>query len=536
MTHFDEMACLLYLEGQLDAARGQELAAHAGECAACRELLHALERESQMLAGALTEENEPVPAHLAGEQGWSLPSWVWTLAFGIFAAGAYWVWIDGISPWLAQLSTAGFGETDLLTMILFSGAFWEGWSGMIDFIQIAGLLVVVIVALGLVRRRLRRTTAIAVVLSGLLFVLALPQPASAAEVRRGRSVFIPASETVHNDLIVTSPSVRIDGTVEGDLIVFTRELIMTGHVTGDVITLARQALIDGTVDGNVRVLSQSVTLQGIIGKNITAISNSINLTPKANVGGGMIAVASRADLDGKMQRDLWGIVGRTDLDGFIGGQVWLRGGGLAVASSAEVRGPATFHGEEKPVVAVGAKLASPIQTEFTQERRRSRRSAVRRVFHEIFSYAAALAAGILLLVIFPGFFRTTLRETAAIGIPIGVGALALITGTILLVLGVLLLIVGVSAGVASALALAPVLYVAQVFVGAWVGNRILGEKSSVVSMAIGRMALGILILHVAGLIPVLGSFVWLVVLLWGTGAVLMGFYRMSRAQDVAVPA
>ena len=49
MIHFDEMACLLYLEGQLDQARASELAAHADQCAPCRDLLRALERESQLL-------------------------------------------------------------------------------------------------------------------------------------------------------------------------------------------------------------------------------------------------------------------------------------------------------------------------------------------------------------------------------------------------------------------------------------------------------------------------------------------------------
>jgi len=387
-----------------------------------------------------------------------------------------------------------------------------------------------------VRRRLRRTTAVAVVLTGLMFALTLPPPAAAAEVRHGRSVFIPASQTVHNDLIVTSPSVRVDGTVEGDLIVFSRNFTMTGHVTGDVIALAGQALIDGTVDGNVRVLSQNATLQGMIGKNVSVISNSINLTAKGNVGGGMIAVASEADLDGKMQRDLLGILAKTNLDGFIGGQVWIRGGGLTVASTANILGPVTFRGREKPVVEAGAKLSAPIRTEMTQEVRRSRRSALRRVFHEIFSYVAALVAGILLLLAFPGFFRTTLRETGAIGIPIGIGALALIAGAVVGILGVLLLFVGVGAGVAGAMAFAPILYIAQVFVGAWLGNKILGEKSNVASMMIGRMAAGILILHVAGIIPVLGGLVWLVVLLWGTGAILMGFYRMSRVESVTLPA
>ena len=49
MTHFDEMACLLYLEGQLEPSRAREMTLHLSECAECRTLLHALERESHKL-------------------------------------------------------------------------------------------------------------------------------------------------------------------------------------------------------------------------------------------------------------------------------------------------------------------------------------------------------------------------------------------------------------------------------------------------------------------------------------------------------
>jgi hypothetical protein len=536
VIHFDEMACLLYLEGQLDPARSRELAAHVEECVSCRDLLHALERETTLLSSALAEDNEPMPARLISEQARRLPSWVWTLAFGAFAAGAYWVWTDGIGPWFDQLSNVGFGGTDMFSMIVFSGAFWEGWSDMIDAMQIGALILVAIVAIAWIRRRLRRSVAIAVVIPALLFALALPQQASAAEVRRGRAVFIPAGDVVHNDLIVAGPSVRVDGTVEGDLIAFTRDLTVTGHVTGDVIAFAEEAVIDGIVDGNVRVFSRGAILQGTVGKNVSAFGRSVDLISKANIGGGMIVLAGEMDLDGKIQRDLLGMVGRTDLDGLIGGQAWIHGGSLTVASTAEIRGPTTFEGPQQPTVETGAKLASPIRTEITQDVRRTRRSAARIVIRAIFSYAAALVVGILLLVIFPGFFRATLREVGRIGIPIGLGALALIAGAVLLVLGVLLLIVGVGAGVAGVMAYAPILYVAQVFVGMWLGNKIMGETPAVTSAMIGRMAVGLLILRVAELIPVLGGLVWLAVLLWGTGAVLLGFYRTSRLESAPLPA
>ena len=533
MIHFDEMACLLYLEGQLDQDRSRELDAHLQECASCRELLHALQHETAFLSSALTEDNEPMPARLLSEPSRTFPSWIWTLAFGAFAACAYWVWIDGIAPWFDQLSNAGFGGTDLLSMIVFTGTFWEGWGDMMDVLQIGALILAAVVVLVWIMRKLRRPVAMAVVMSAMLLAVALPQQAAAAEVRRGRSISVPAGETVHNDLVASGSSVRIEGTVEGDVIAFTRDLTVTGHVTGDVIAFSQEAVIDGIVDGNVRVFSRGVDLQGAVGKNVTAFGSSVNLISRANVGGGMIVLAAEADLDGKMQRDLLGLIGRAQLDGLIGGQVWIRGGNLTVASTAEIRGPATFLGRQQPDVEAGAKLASPIHSEVTQEVRRNRRSGARVAVRAFFGYVAAVVAGILLLLIFPGFFRAVLREVATIGPPLGVGALALILGGFLLVLGILLVFLGTGAGIATALAYAPVLYVSQIFVGAWLGNKIMGEPPIVTGAVIARMAVGLLILDIARLIPFLGGLVALIVILWGGGAVLLGFYRMSRVEGAA---
>lgn len=539
MIHFDEMACLLYLEGQLDAQRAQELESHVKECAACSNLLHALQSETTLLAGALTEDNEPIPARILGKPSRQLPTWIWTLAFGAFAAFSYWVWVDGLSPFFDPLSSAGFGGTDLFTMIVFNGAFWEGWGDVMDAMQIGALILLAIVAVVWIRRRLRRPVAVAVVMSALLLAVALPQRASAADVRRGRSIVVPAGEVIHNDLVAAGPSVRIDGTVEGDVIAFTRNLTVSGHVTGDVIGFAGVTLIDGKVDGNVRVASQSVMLQGEIGKNLSSLSKTLDLSSKANVEGGAIVLAGDGDLDGKIQHDLLGLIGRGDIEGLIGGEVWVRGGSLTVASTGEIRGPATFEGPQQPEVEAGAKMAGPFRTEITQEIRRNRRTAARSMVRALSGYVAAVAVGIFLLLVFPGFFRAALHEAESIGLPIGVGAVALIAGAFVWALGVLLLFIGVGAGVAAAMAYAPVLYAAQVFVGAWLGNKILGashaDPNATLSAWITRLAVGLLILRVASFVPILGTFVWVAVLLWGTGAVLLGFYRISRSETLPVP-
>src|SRR5260370_22463508 len=85
------MPCLLYIERQMDRARAQEVSAHTQECAACRTLLRALERESRLLTRAMLEEEEALPARLAQFQERARRSmhWIWTVAFGLAATAVY---------------------------------------------------------------------------------------------------------------------------------------------------------------------------------------------------------------------------------------------------------------------------------------------------------------------------------------------------------------------------------------------------------------------------------------------------------------
>ena len=46
---------------------------HIRDCAACRALLHARKQESHVLAAALIEANEFMPARLLSTRGWGVP-------------------------------------------------------------------------------------------------------------------------------------------------------------------------------------------------------------------------------------------------------------------------------------------------------------------------------------------------------------------------------------------------------------------------------------------------------------------------------
>ena len=72
-------------------------------------------------------------------------------------------------------------------------------------------------------------------------------------------------------------------------------------------------------------------------------------------------------------------------------------------------------------------------------------------------------------------------------------------------------------------------------VGAVVGQWILGRSLDIWGR-IGRMALGLLIIRAVMLVPHLGFWIKLGVLLWGMGAISLALYRRFQPPAAAQPA
>ena len=158
---------------------------------------------------------------------------------------------------------------------------------LIEFLAMATLGLVV---MWLLRRHLRRTTALAVVMGALALMVTLPPSAGAAELRHGDPNYtLPAGEVVHTDLIVSADSTRIDGDVEGDLIAFSRSVTVNGHIKGDIIAFSQELRVNGPVDGNVRAFVQNLQLYGKVARNVLVWAGDVNLDQDAVVNGTLTA-------------------------------------------------------------------------------------------------------------------------------------------------------------------------------------------------------------------------------------------------------
>jgi cytoskeletal protein CcmA (bactofilin family) len=536
MKHLDEMTCLLYLERQLDRARGLEVSQHTQECENCRTLLRALERESRLLTRAMFEDNEPLPSRLAQFQEAARRSmqWIWGLAFGLAATGVYALYTQYIEPWQAQLQEAGFSGTNLLGLLIFQSPFWKGWQSMITVLEILAVATLGGLGVMFLRRRIRRGSALALVFASLCAALLAPAPASATEFRKGDRITIAKDEVVHSDLYVAGGQIRIRGTIEGDLVVAGGDVEVSGHVMGDMLSASGQVRMTGQVDGSIRGYAGNITLKGKVGRNVMSFGGDVNIDHDAVIAGSVTTGSGRLSLDGHVARDLLAFAGQSNISGDIGGSVKIRGGELNIDSSADIRGPVDFEGDKEPQVSSQAKLASPVH--FVKHTRGPDYANPHYYVWQVIWMAAFILYGLVLYSLMPKFSQEAVKSAEQYGASAGLGVLVLF-GVPIAACIACITVVGLFIGISTLFVWYAALYFAQIIVGTVVGQWLMGRTGEFWPI-VGRMAVGVVVVRVCTAIPDVGGWVKFVAILWGIGAISLAVFRRFQpvpATGVMVP-
>ena len=528
MKHLDEMTCLLYIERQLDRARGLEVSAHTQECDACRTLLRALERESRLLTRAMLEEEEPLPSRLAEFQERARRSmhWIWGVIFGLAATGAYALYTGYIQPWQKQLELAGFGGSNLLNLLIFQGGLWKGWQSVITLLEVLAMLTLAGLGAIFFRRRIRRGSALALVFAGLCALLALPAPATAMEFRKGDQITIGRDEVIHSDLFAAGGRIRIEGTVEGDLIVAGGDIEVSGHVLGDVISSSGSVRITGQVDGNIRGYAGNITVKGTVGHNVMLFGGDVNIDRDAKITGSITTFSGHESIEGHVGRDVLYIGGQLNISGDIAGSATIKSGELHVDSSAKVGGPIDFEGDNAPEVSTQAKLASPVH--FVKRHRGPDYSNWHYYLWQVIWAAAYILYGLVLFALLPAFSEDAVKSTERYGASAGLAVLAGF-GVLIAAFIACITVVGLFIGLSTLALWVAALHFGLVVAGAVVGRWLMGRTSELWPL-IGRMVVGVLIVRLCTTIPHIGVILKYVAAFWGLGGIALAIY--SRFQPV----
>lgn len=396
---------------------------------------------------------------------------------------------------------------------------------MVTLFELLALVLVGGFALAFFRRRVRRATALAVVLAGICAAVMMPPAASATETRHADSVEVAKSETIKGDIYVMAHRARIDGTIDGDLFLFSSDADVNGHVMGDIISFAQSLRINGQVDGNVRAFCNNITIRGMVAKNVTNFNETFTLDSGGKIGGSLTSFTKTMSLDGRLGRDLVVMAEHADIAGTIEGSVRAKAQGLTISGGAEIHGPIRYEGEKPADVSSQAKLASPV--DFHQIEHKPKYMEGHYYVWRVIWTAAFILFGMVLVLLMPKFAEDTVRAAELYAAPIGLGVLVFFGVPIAAIIACIT-VVGIPLAVLTVAFWFLMLCCAELVVGTVVGSWILGASRDMWGL-IGRMAVGFVIVrivytfmeqvHVLAILGGLG--IWM----WGMGAISLTIYR-----------
>ena len=403
---------------------------------------------------------------------------------------------------------------------------------MITLLEVLALLTVAGFALVFFRKRVRRGSALAIMLAGFCVALVLqPTSAFASETRKGNSVGVDRDETVKTDIFLMGDHIRVDGTVDGDVFAFGHDVSVNGHVKGDVFGFAQQLQVNGQVDGNVRAFTNTLTIRGTVAKNVLTFDETVNLESAGKIAGSLTIFVESLNLDGAVGRDILSMGKHIGINGKVDGAIQVRGEALTIGSSAEIHGPIRYKGDKPPDVSPQAKLVSPV--DFQKLEHKPHYMEGHYYVWQVIWLGAFVLFGLVLFQLMPQFSREAVANAERYGASFGLGVLVFFGIPIAAIIACVT-VVGLFVGLSTFFIWYASLYYAQLVVGALVGQWLMGRTNETWPL-IGRMVVGIVIVRLATVIPAAGGWVKFAVIVWGLGATSLALYNRFQPSIASTP-
>ena len=299
--------------------------------------------------------------------------------------------------------------------------------------------------------------------------------------RVGKNAMVPSGETVTEALIAAGANVEVAGDMKEGLKAFGANVAIPGEVQGNVIVFGANAVLSGKYHGKVREAAANLILSGTFDDNVEVGGAKITITPTTTIKGDLIY--SAALLEQQKGSQIMGKVARK---------------GLRVRE----REVEQWWGKGKKVIAsIG-------------------------LFFWILTLPAFLIAGILIHYASPK--KTDAIVTTISASPwksTGVGFVFLVVVPVGIIIS-LITLVGIPTGIIAALLYAIFLYISRIYIGVWIGRKLLGFiKKSLRTSFFWPFLVGTILITLLGLIPIVGWLFRLFFLLISLGAMWRVIWR-----------
>jgi len=373
-----------------------------------------------------------------------------------------------------------------------------------------------------------------VLLTTILLILFSATTILAFDTRSGDTVHIPDGEVINDDLYTGANIITIDGAVKGDVWAAARIISINGLVTNSVMALAQTISISGDIGHAVRVVGETININGNIAGDLFVAGNKINIADNVHIKGDLLLGGGVINVNGIVEGDIKGGGGEIIIGAKVGGDINLEVNELTILSTADIKGNLTYIGENRAIVQTGARI-NGITTHKLPEAKEDQSETfflalLSRIEVKLIGFLMALLAGLLIILIAPkrlAYIAESIR--AKPGPSAGWGALLLFVTPIAAIV-ICITIIGLPVGLIALALWGIAIYLAQIPVGLFLGQWIISHFRDIEDnrgIMIGALATGLIILKLLSLIPYLGFFIGLTVILFGLGSAIAAIRRQK---------
>jgi len=371
-------------------------------------------------------------------------------------------------------------------------------------------------------------------LGGALFALVSLIPILGSVVTTDFFIVREAEPPLREDVYVASTSGFVEGVIEGDLFIFTGDLTISGTVTGTVTAVSSGTVTvaeGGVIEGSLRATARRVDVDGEVGDDVASAAISTTVGADGNVGRDVITFGADLDIAGAVGRDVRGRVVNVTVSGAIGNDLDMTVSRLGITDTATIGGDVLYRSSGEAAIAAGSSIAGqvvrlPVQANFIY--------GVILTLANVVSLLAFLVTGFAALWI--------LRNTSAAAVSavsrkplrsILVGLLAVIVTPVLVVLFAVTL-VGLPLSGALVVLMMLALVIGPLPAVTAFGDLILRHKGGLFgAFLLGALIWRLGIWFIPDIIPLLGVLLFVIGLVWGVGAWIVGGWDLRHGEGVA---
>lgn len=398
----------------------------------------------------------------------------------------------------------------------------------------------------------------AVAVLALAVVLVLASDSSGSIFKKGKHLTITNLEQFDDDLYISSNKLNLQGEVTGDLTAFCFSADISGGVGQSANIFASSLYLKGRVAGSLRVFAQKAVIDGYVSRSVLGFGQDISFNQGSVVEKDVTLFCGSADLAGAVRGSANIHCERIVLSGVITGDVTIEAKEIEIIAPAVITGSLTYVSEKEATIETDKGVSIAGQTTWKKPEDKKSESEHETLTRFLLRISAALAAfifGLIAVRIFRPYAEESLaqlKERPSVAVAAGVlGAIALVVCLVILVLALIFMIAG---WVMVASDLAPVgsivlvfstlmipissflgitgsviLYSGKIVVAMWIGYLILSRaKTEANPLSKGGMFLGLMILALLFFIPYLGTLLYLIVAVFGGGAIMLGIKNCRR--------